>query len=108
MKSFGVIAGVIVILNLYVAVAVLGLNLVSLFALCAVAIALVGVRRESWVAVVVSLILFGISLGFLIDNVMNDPQAASSVNAINALCTIVVILLTYMLGRTFILNNPRK
>jgi hypothetical protein len=108
MKSFGVIAGAVVVLNLYVAVAVLGLNLVSLFALCATGIALVGVKRESWIAVVVSLILFGTSLGFLIDNVMNDPQAGSSVNAISALCTIVVILLTYMLGRTFILRNPRK
>ena len=108
MKSFWVTIGVVVILNLWVALAILGFTLVSLFTLFAVATGLVGVKRGSWAAILVSLIFLGVSIGFVVDSVIGDPQAALRVDVINAQCTLVIVLLAYVIGNFLILRSSRK
>ncbi len=104
-RVFWVTIGAIVVLNLWmiIGIQVSSSTIVGLgfpFTLGATFFALLSVRRRSWVAMLVALVFFGISIGFAVQNVIWDSEARLSVDVISAQYTLVIALLSCFIGST--------
>lgn len=97
--------GSVVVFNLYAALALQASSpIMLLITLIVVVTGIIGMKRASWSWSGISTILLLASISFYVWN----PQDEQSVSVISVLCTFIIILLTYMLGRTFMLNSSRK
>ncbi len=103
--AFWLLLGSVAVFNLYAALALQASSpIMLLITLIVVVTGIIGMKRASWSWSGISTFLLLVSISFYVWN----PQDEQSVSVVSVLCMFIIILLTYMLGRTFILRSSRK